>query len=153
MLGRFKSLAPKTSFRKSCTRAHAYIDYYIRQSLDSSSPASNSKSPDANRDEPHRGQRSLVQNLAAQTDDMEFIRSQVIQGMLAAQETIAVLISNAIFLLARHPNVYTALRTAVLIEGEGLFTFHALSNFKPLQNILNEGTSPYQLPTACPSPY
>jgi cytochrome P450 len=74
-----------------------------------------------------------------QTDDMEFARSQVLQGMMASQETISVLVANCIFLLARHPSVYSDLHTAVLNEGEELFTFHRLSAFKPLQNILNEG--------------
>jgi cytochrome P450 len=45
----------------------------------------------------------MIQGLIEQTDDIEYIRSQILQGMMASQETIAVLISNARFLLARHP--------------------------------------------------
>lgn len=86
MLGRFKSLAPKAAYIDACRRAHEYIEYYIRQALEDSSLH---KVPPRTH-EPHRKQRSMVQGLAVQTDDMEFIRSQILQGMLAAQETIPV---------------------------------------------------------------
>jgi cytochrome P450 len=139
LLGRFESLAPKAGYADVCRRVHEYIEYYIGQALEDD-PLQ--QRPSKNH-EPHPKQRCMVQGLAMQTDDMEFIRSQVIQGMLAAQETISVLVSNTMFLLARHPTEWAQLRMQVLRYGEDRFTFHDLSAFKPLQNILNEGISIY----------
>ncbi|KAJ4348029.1 uncharacterized protein N0V89_009401 [Didymosphaeria variabile] len=139
MLGRFKSFAPKAGYVDVCRRVHEYIEYYIRQAL----TAPSLKQTPQEYDEPQKGQRSMVQGLAAQTDDMDFIRSQILQGMLAAQETISVLVSNTMFLMARHPSEWAELRTEVLSYGEDLFNFHRLSVFKPLQNILNEALRIY----------
>lgn len=135
MLGRFKGLAPKAVYVNVCGRAHEYIEYYIKQALEDP-PLQNIL---AETHETRHKQRSMVQGLAMQTDDMEFIRSQVLQGMLAAQETIAVLVSNTMFLMARYPSEWDQLRTEVLSHGEVLFDFYRLSTFKTLQNILNEG--------------
>jgi cytochrome P450 len=139
MLGRFRNLAPKAAYIDVCRRAHEYIEYYIGQALADSSLEEKSVNTHA----PYQRQCSLVQNLATQTDDMKFIRSQILQGMMAAQETISVLVSNTMFLMARHPSEWTQLRAEVLSGGEDLFNFHELSTFKPLQNILSEGMSLY----------
>ncbi|KAI0905790.1 hypothetical protein F4823DRAFT_566440 [Ustulina deusta] len=47
----------------------------------------------------------LIEFLAASSDDVQFIRSQIIQGMMASQETTSALLGNTIFLLARHPKI------------------------------------------------
>ena len=135
MLGRFQGLAPKAAYVQACLRAHEYIEYYIKCALDDSAPEKETPSMH----EPLRGHRSMVKELATQTTDMNFIRSQILQGMLAAQETISVLVANTLFLLARHPDEWQLLRTEVLEHGESLFEFHNLSSFKPLQHILSEG--------------
>lgn len=135
MLGRFRGLAPKAAYAETCRRAHEYIEYYIKRALEESIPGQESPSTH----EPLRRQRSMVEELATQTNDMNFIRSQILQGMLAAQETISVLVSNTLFLLTRHPDEWAQLRMEVLDYGEALFEFHNLSSFKPLQHILNEG--------------
>lgn len=139
MLGRFKNLAPKAAYIDICRRVHEYIEYYIRQALKDYSL----KEKSLNTHAPYQRQRSLVQNLATQTNDMRFIRSQILQGMMAAQETISVLVSNTMFLMARHPSEWALLRNEVLGGGEDLFNYHELSTFKPLQNILSEGTPVY----------
>lgn len=66
------------------------------------------------------------------------MRSQVLQGMMAAQETTAVLISNTMFLLARHTEYWGQLRKEVLERGESLFALDNLSNFEFLQRIITE---------------
>ncbi|PSN69739.1 hypothetical protein BS50DRAFT_295369 [Corynespora cassiicola Philippines] len=134
MLGRLKCLAPKAAYVDACKRAHDYVEYYIRHALEDltlhGTPSGNHM--------PHHKQRSVVQGLAMQTEDMGFIRGQILQGMLAAQETISVLVCNTMFLLARHPMEWVQLRTQVLSHGEALFDFHRLYTFGPLQRILNE---------------
>jgi cytochrome P450 len=80
----------------------------------------------------------MIQGLTEQTDDIEYIRSQILQGMMASQETIAVLISNAMFLLARHPKEWDKLRAEITEKGQALLNFDSLSTSKVLQNILSE---------------
>ncbi|KAF2244974.1 cytochrome P450, partial [Trematosphaeria pertusa] len=86
-------------------------------------------------------QRSMLQGLATQMYDVHYIRSQILQGMMAFQETTAVLIANTMFLLSRHPRYWSRLRHEVRQRGEELLTFENLNNFKPLQNILSESAA------------
>ncbi|KAF2707548.1 cytochrome P450 [Pleomassaria siparia CBS 279.74] len=135
MLGPLRGLAPKKAYQEVCRHAHEYLDFYVNQALE------NNKNNDpisvVNK------QRSMIQGLAAQTDDKKYIRDQILQGMMASQETTAVLISNAIFLLARHQQQWDNLRSEVFTLGEGLFTFSNLSKFTTLQNILSESLRLY----------
>ena len=84
---------------------------------------------------------SVVQCLMGQTDDMEYVRSQVLQTMFAAREKTAILISNAIFLLARHPAIWQKLREEMFLypDRDELFTYDNIMSFTYVQNILNEG--------------
>lgn len=119
-------------FKAARERAHAYLDYYVQQAL-----SENSSSPTtARRSAPEKG--SLVKGLAAQTDDTVYMRNQILQGMMASQETTAVLIANCIFLLARHKDHWEQLRATVLQRGEDLFTFDYLGSFALVQNIIAE---------------
>ena len=116
---------------------HEWLEYFIRRQmegpLDTNLP--NGKGDTL------RKKSSMAQNLAGQTDDIEYIRGQILQSMLASKETTAVLISNAIFLLARHPAVWRRLREEIIRHPnrEDLFTFDNLTAFAYLQNILKEG--------------
>ncbi|KAI1382718.1 cytochrome P450 [Hypoxylon trugodes] len=83
-------------FVDTCTAAHGFLDYYINQTF---------SEIDGPKD------KSLIQALSAQTNDLDFIRSQVIQAMMAAQDTTSELLTNALFRLARHPKYWDRLRT------------------------------------------
>ncbi|KAF1950710.1 cytochrome P450 [Byssothecium circinans] len=130
MLGRLRRLAPKKAYQQACRRAHEYLDFYVHRALEHNKK--NGGTSTMNK------QRSLIQGLAEQTDDKTYIRDQVLQGMMASQETTAVLISNAMFLLARNQQQWDTLRSEVLRLGEDLFTFDNLRGFTTLQNILSE---------------
>ena len=138
ILGKFRFLMPKGQYRKDVQRAHEYLEHYIKRALEENSGAS-PLNPQAG-----QKQRSMIQGLAAQVegepqmDDIHYIRSQILQGMMASQETTAVLLSNTLFLLARHPKYWEQLRAEVQRAGDELFDFDNLSNFKLLQNMLNE---------------
>lgn len=58
--------------------------------------------------------------------------------MMTSQETTAVLISNAMFLLARHPKEWEKLRAELTGEGKAFLDFDTLSTSKVQQNILSE---------------
>jgi len=135
MLGRAGFLAPKAQYLNGCKVAHEFLDFYVNQALVEKLPSSSqSELP-----EPGKiGQRSMIQGLAAQTDDRHYIRSQILQGMMAAQETTSALLGNTLFLLSRHPSNWQQIRSEALQKGQSLLTFDALSASKPIQNVLLE---------------
>lgn len=129
ILGFVWRLLPQGRFLRVCNTAHSFLNYYIDQAIgrtgvSDSDPAQNKK-------------RSLVQDLSLQSDDQGFIRSQILQGMMASQETTSSLLGNAVFLLSRHPSYWGQVRNEVLAKGD-IFDFDALLNFKVLQNLLLE---------------
>ena len=76
--------------------------------------------------------------MAQETEDKTELRDQIIQGMMANQETTAVLISNVLFLLARHPKEWETLRNEMLRFRPGELTFETLRECPRLRNVLSE---------------
>jgi cytochrome P450 len=133
MLGQFRGMAPGKRYLEACQRAHEYLEFYIQESR-----KEGDKTPQRNSASTNPRQSSMIQGLFIQTDDIQYIRSHILQGLMASQETIAVLVSNAIFLLSRNLKYWNQLRTEVSQIGEALFNFDALSNSNVIQNILKE---------------
>ncbi|KAI1407124.1 cytochrome P450 alkane hydroxylase-like protein [Hypoxylon sp. FL1857] len=135
MLGRAWKLVPQGKYLRACETAHSFLNHYVDRAIDETS---SSKA-----DSDSGTKQSLVQVLCAQTDDKEFIRSQVLQGMMASQETTSSLLGNVFFLLSRHPKYWDQVRAEVLEKGEDLLNFDALLNSKVLQNVLYEALRLY----------
>lgn len=123
MLGPAWKLIPKKGYIKTCKAAHNYLNYYISQAF-------------ANGDE--QKTRSLIRELSVQTHDPDFIRSQVIQAMMAAQDTTSELVTNALFVLARHPEYWDQLRTEFSGLAEDDLRGDKLLGSKLTTNILHE---------------
>ncbi|KAF2115633.1 cytochrome P450 [Lophiotrema nucula] len=139
MLGSYRFLVPSSGYLKTCRSVHEWLEYFIRIQMEGATDTTlpNDATP---------GQKSsMAHNLGGQTDDLEYIRGQVLQSMLASKETTAVLISNAVFLLARHPAIWQTLREEILQHPnrDDLFTFDGLTTFAFLQNILKEALRLY----------
>lgn len=129
IIGRVWQLFPQARFRRACNTARSFLNHYIDQSIRQTGVSYS--------DQPQSKKRSLVQDLSLQSDDQAFIRSQIIQGMMASQETTSSLLGNAFFLLSRHPSYWDQVRNEVLAKGD-MFDFDTLLNSKILQNILLE---------------
>jgi cytochrome P450 len=84
--------------------------------------------------------QSLLSILIDQRATPYEIRSQVIQGMLATQDATAILLSNALFDLSRHPSLWKRLREEVLGLGENgeYLTEKTLRGMPFLRNIFKE---------------
>jgi cytochrome P450 len=134
LLGRVWSLLPQKRYLRVCKTTHDYIDYAIARAL---SGGDEHSVGDASIDEA-RKQPSMLGGLSIQTDDREFIRSQILQGMMASQETTSALLGNACFLLSRHAKYWQQIRLAVLERELHDFDFDTLLNFKLIQNVLLE---------------
>lgn len=92
----------------------------------------------------HRQQHILLHGMAEQTEDRTELRNQILQALMAAQETTSILIRNVFFLLSRHPIVWQRLRREVLLLEDHQKTLDTLQNMKYLRNVLNESESPEQ---------
>ncbi|KAI1082057.1 cytochrome P450 [Whalleya microplaca] len=123
ILGRAWNLLPQKNYINTCAKAHGYLDYYINQAFAEGDSQKN---------------KSLIQVLSVQTDNSDFIRSQVIQAMMAAQDTTSELLTNALFLLARHPKYWEQLRTEFAGKTENALSAENLLDSKLIENILQE---------------
>ncbi|KAI0974116.1 cytochrome P450 alkane hydroxylase-like protein [Xylaria arbuscula] len=138
VLGGAWRLVPQGKYLRACRTAHSFIDHYIEQGLRES----------------ERGHEeninmemkvSLIDYLAASTNDVQFIRSQTIQGMMASQETTSALLGNTIFLLARHRRYWQQIREEALVLGEGNLTLDGLHDNRVFRNILLESLRLYPI--------
>jgi cytochrome P450 len=133
MLGPFKFLIPKSLTIVAHKQVYDYIDLFVDKALEKirEEPADNPHTP---------MQKSLLEGLAKQTDDRIEIRQNVIQGMLAAQGTTYVLISNTLFLLSRNLSLYKRLREEVqdLDLKASPHLFDLLRDQEFIHNILRE---------------
>ena len=137
-LGPLRFMTPKSASVMQWEIVHKFVDYYIDRALEDKkekvSPPLNQNSKQTS-SHPHR---SLLDGLAEQTSDRIEIRNQIIQGMMAAQDTTAVLISNTVFLLSRNPAIWRRLRDEAASVGSQPLTLEDTKNLRLLRNILYE---------------
>lgn len=138
VLGRLRFLIPRRKVEKAFRSSHQFLEYYIDRALakkEDHDIYEESKSP------------SLIEGLVHQTDDRSEIRNQALQTLMAASDTISILLSNTIFLLARHPEVWKKLREEILSASPETPTIESLNAPGLLRNVLFEGTlSPVSSP-------
>ncbi|KAL8895839.1 MAG: hypothetical protein Q9192_003407, partial [Flavoplaca navasiana] len=141
-LGPFKFLYQTAKWREACKTTHAFADKYVQKALKYRQSVMSDSSFDwkTNQDESKSGTHSqpLLYHLALQTSNPLTLRNEILQAFMAAQGTTAALLSNAFFLLARHPSVWAKLRQEVLALGNEEPDFDRLLHMKYLQNILKE---------------
>lgn len=120
-----KLVLPKTRFTYVCDTLHSFIDFAISKQEDRVSLSERKTKP-------------MAEIVAAQAKDRADARSQLMQTMLASQDTTGVLTCNAIHLLAMHPDIWSKLRQEVLNAGPELTTWDGLRDNTTIQNILLE---------------
>ena len=136
IVGPFRFLIPKSMKATAWQQTHQYIDSFIDRTLQDRKQQ-DEKSQSLEKSSNSRN-HSLLKGLAEQTDDRVEIRNQIIQGMMAAQDTTSVLLSNTFFLLSRHPAIYERLRAEVLsLDSLGL-QIDTLRDMTLLSNVLRE---------------
>lgn len=123
VLGMVWRLFPKTKYNNARPKSHSFIDYYIAQT---------------SKEDGEPRTKSLIQTLTSQTDDPEFIRGQVIQAMMAAQDTASELLMNALFLLAHHPNYWEQLRLGFVGKQESNHSVETLLGCMLIGSILHK---------------
>jgi cytochrome P450 len=130
LLGRAWLMVPQKKYVDACRKAHEYLDYYIDRALSSQA------SSDSN--DGHTRNASLLASLSSQTSDPKYIRHQILQGMMASQETTSALLGNACLLLSRHPKYWEHIRLEASTAGTAVADFDTLLNLVSIRNVLLE---------------
>ncbi|KAI0478572.1 cytochrome P450 [Xylariaceae sp. FL0804] len=134
---------PNRAFEKACGQVHGFLDHHIEFAL------KNNKKRDVGRTEVSFHQDLPYQSLgmagilAEQTSDRTLIRSQLLQSIMCMQETTSTLVSNTMYLLSRHPTIWSGLRQELGTDMTEVLTAEKLKDMKYLQNILRESLRIY----------
>lgn len=81
----------------------------------------------------------LLWDMVRQVQDPVVLRGQILAVFVPSNDTTSILISNAFYALARHPEIYATLREKVLALGDQELNFERLRSIQYLTWILNEG--------------
>lgn len=128
---------PNPKWKRDCQTLYSFVDHYVDLALEEEEKLQKLKPTAGERPKKDSRPFSLVRRLAKQTPSRYEIRSQVIQSILAMQDTTSTLLSNTIFLLSRNPIIWTSLREEVRGKKDEL-TAKELRSMTLLQNVLKE---------------
>jgi hypothetical protein len=119
----------KDKFTKSCEAVHRAIDDKITQRLQEGFGAADAK------------KYIFLEGLSQETDDKAQIRDEILSVLFAGRDSTGSLLSNAMFMLARKPDVWDQLREEVMRVTQGeLPDASMLRQMKFLRNVLTEST-------------
>ncbi|KAE8441932.1 hypothetical protein EG329_004140 [Mollisiaceae sp. DMI_Dod_QoI] len=130
LLGKLRVLFPDKKFEEACRVTHNYVDHRIDAYF--RSVAEGKRSNDENK------RLVLLDEVAKETTDRKLIRSQVLNILQAAGDGAAIIISNTLFLLSRHPKVEETLRQEIASIGGQLPTYEMLKSMKYLRRVISE---------------
>ena len=141
--GPFKFLYPyiDTKWLKSCAVTHRFVDRFVEMALDYRRRQATKTPSLTPREDDSKSKPILLHAIAEQTEDTVELRYEILQALMAAQETTATLISNAFFLLSRHSLVWKKLHNEVLAIGDKEVDVDCLQGLTYLRQVLNESES------------
>jgi cytochrome P450 len=122
-------MLPKAQYVKASAKLHSFVDFAIGQSK-----ARNLKSTPRTKGE----KKAVVDAVIPQARDDVDARWQLMEILLANQDTTATLVCNTIQILALNPDVWEQLRAEVMGKGPDFMTFDGLRGSRLLNNILME---------------
>jgi len=136
----FVFFIPNKQWLVACKKVHLFADYYIENALKYREDFLAGKTGGSA--EGDTKGNVLLYNMAEQTGDRIILRDNILQAMMASQETTANLLGNLFYLLAHHPDVQQRLRTEVL-SVVGDLDYNQLMGMKYLQKVITEALRLY----------
>lgn len=121
-LGRLKYIFDN-SWKRDFEKVHAFIDGHVKRALEETNLEDKA---DSSKEKQRR--YVLLNEMAKQVRDPISLRFQVLNVFLPARDFPAILVSNALFHLARNPEIWTALRERSLALGDQPLTFELLKS-------------------------
>ena len=128
-LGPFRILMPRSLTTKHWRIVHQFFDSFVDRAL----KAVANGEPD-----PLKQRHTVINAAAQQTTDRVEVRNQGIQIMLAALDTVPVLVCNTLFCLSRNPDIWDRLRVEVATVRPDTLTIDETRKLKLPYNILYE---------------
>lgn len=122
----------------SCKITHQFAEKYVHRALQHRQTITKEVSQAEKVSEGTRKPYVLLFGMAEQTGDTVELRNEVLQALMAAQETTAALISNVFFLLSRNAVVWQRLRKEIVARGHADLDQELLQGMDYLRNVLNE---------------
>lgn len=122
----------------SCKITHQFAEKYVHRALQHRQTITKEVSQAEKVSEGTRKPYVLLFGMAEQTGDTVELRNEVLQALMAAQETTAALISNFFFLLSRNAVVWQRLRKEIVARGHADLDQELLQGMDYLRNVLNE---------------
>ena len=118
---------------------HRFVDGHIDKTL---KQLRNSKTAKSSAKTTGEERNDLLWVMAKQLQDPKALRSQILAVFVPSNDTTSILISNAFYALARHPEVWDKLRKEVESLGHTTLNFESLRSLKYLNWVLNESEFP-----------
>ncbi|KAI9655175.1 MAG: hypothetical protein M1821_005658 [Bathelium mastoideum] len=132
MLGKARYLVPDKKWHQACKTVHDYCDKYVVQAL------SKPKSAPAILDKNMPEKWILLDEMAKETRDPLDLRYQILNIFSPGHDATAVILSNTIFHIARHPKAWRKIREEVLHTDSKPLTYELLNSLKYLNNTIKE---------------
>lgn len=129
MLGPLRYLIPRSMTTKQYQIVHQFFDHYVDKAV---------QLADSKQLDPLDGRQSVLNSTVQQTVNKMEVRSQTMQAMLAAQDTLPTLICNTLFCLSRNPTIWDRLRAEVASIGDTNLTIEDTRKLPLLRNVLSE---------------
>ncbi|EPE24762.1 Cytochrome P450 [Glarea lozoyensis ATCC 20868] len=137
MMGKFSFMAgSKRKYLEQCKAVHDIIDGFIDEEIELQKEMKENGKTNAKNGTPYS--YVLLKELAKETEDRRVIRNELMNVFFPARDTAAILLSNVLFLLARHPEKWEKLRSEVLGIKDKKLTFELLKSLKYMQAVMNE---------------
>jgi cytochrome P450 len=129
-------LRPKTKANEAIRICHAYVGKIVDEAIqwrrEREAAAAAGKKVEED------GRYVFIHELVKQTDDKERLRSEVINVLVAGRDTTASLMSNALFEIAKRPEIWKKMREEVAVLEGREPTYEELKGFKYIRWCLNE---------------
>ena len=127
-------------WQRAYHKVHAFIDIRVRRALEeTASTGTQGFSKDPHSAKHGSTQRYILLNeMAKETRDPIELRYQILNVFLPARDTTSIAIGNALFHLARNPNVWNDLRANALALGSRPLTFELLKSLTLFRHVIFE---------------
>jgi cytochrome P450 len=139
VLGPLRFLVPNKKWNEAIVTSHRFADHYIDKALQYREKFLAGEIDTSFIGDKQSG--TVLYNIAEKTGDRIFLRSQVLQALMASQDTTSNLIGNVFFLLSRRPDIWQKVRQEVLLADDDL-DFNRLMGMTYLQKVIAEGKGP-----------
>ncbi|KAI9653242.1 MAG: hypothetical protein M1821_007673 [Bathelium mastoideum] len=147
MLGRFYWLYNKKEWYKACEAVHTFCATHVDRVLHEKRRLKQDMEDGSDAYRPLKKQ-TLLEEMAKYTDDPAELRYQIINVFIPAHDSVAILISNVFFLMARHPDVWQTIRQEVSdrIKDQPI-TYELLKSMKYIEWVQKETFRLYPVTT------